>query len=186
MSKRVLGIDPGLTRCGFGLVISSRGRAVQFDEVGVLESSKDEELSQRLFEIGQQVEALLDRSKPDLVAIEKVFSQQNLKTVVGVANISGVITYLCSARKIPVAFFTPTQVKAAVTGSGRANKAQVSSMVMKILQLKKAPKPADATDALAIAITASWRSGYDLEETALTSAQSKWREAENASKKRRR
>lgn len=186
MAKRVLGIDPGLTRCGFGLVSASKGRSVGFIEVGVLQSSPDGELSQRIFEIGKQVEALLDRLKPDAVAIERVFSQQNLKTVVSVANITGVIAYLCLSRGVPVQYFTPTQVKAAVTGSGRANKAQVSSMVMKILKLQEVPKTADANDALAIAITASWRNDFGLESAPMTNAQQKWQDAENAAKKRQR
>jgi crossover junction endodeoxyribonuclease RuvC len=186
LPKKVLGLDPGLTRCGFGLITSSKGRVVRFEEVGVLESSPDEELSQRIYEIGQQVEKLLDRTKPDLVAVERVFSQQNLKTVVSVANISGVIAYLSRARRISVDYFTPTQVKAAVTGSGKANKSQVSSMVKRILNLQELPKPADATDALAIAITAAWRAGYAQDDAPLTAAQLKWRDAENASQKRRR
>ncbi|MEY3406870.1 MAG: crossover junction endodeoxyribonuclease RuvC [Actinomycetota bacterium] len=185
MAKKVLGIDPGLTRCGFGLISSDKGRIVTFSEVGVLESAPTDELTQRIYDIGQLVEKLLDRTKPDLVAIERVFSQQNLKTVVSVANISGVISYLCSKRKIPVVYYTPTQVKAAVTGSGSAKKPQVSSVVMKILKLKESPKPADATDALAIAITAAWRAGIEKVDSSLTAAQIKWRDAENAAKKRR-
>ncbi|NDD25873.1 MAG: crossover junction endodeoxyribonuclease RuvC, partial [Actinobacteria bacterium] len=88
-------------------------------------------------------------------------------------------------RKIPVVYYTPTQVKAAVTGSGSAKKPQVSSVVMKILKLGESPKPADATDALAIAITAAWRAGIEKVDSSLTSAQIKWRDAENAAKKRR-
>lgn len=186
MAKRVLGLDPGLTRCGFGLVTSTKGRVVNFEEVGVLQSSPDGELSQRIFEIGKQVEELLERTKPDLVAVERVFSQQNLKTVVSVANVSGVIAYLSRARNISVEYFTPTQVKSAVTGSGKANKNQVSTMVKKILKLQEMPRTADATDALAIAITAAWRAGYMRDEAPLTAAQAKWRDAENAAQKRRR
>jgi len=181
----VLGIDPGLTRCGFGIVSSERGRNVSFLEVGVLTSDASAEIEDRIHHIGRQVADLLDRVQPNRVAIERVFSQLNLKTVVSVANISGVIVYLCAERGIRVDFYTPTQVKAAVTGSGKANKSQVTNMVVKLLKLKEVPKPADAADALAIAITGAWRAG-EFTGKELTTAQRIWLQAEAASKKRQR
>ncbi|NDC47844.1 MAG: crossover junction endodeoxyribonuclease RuvC [Micrococcales bacterium] len=186
MAQKVLGIDPGLTRCGFGLITSDKSRSVKFLEVGVFTTKPDLELSERLYLIGLEIEKLLDRVKPDRVAVERVFSQQNLKTVMSIASISGIVSYLCSVRGIKVDYYTPTEVKAAVTGSGRAKKDQVGNMVVKILKLKELPKPADAADALAVAITASWRSGTSEEKSEQTPAQIKWRAAEAASKKRAR
>ena len=185
MPQIVLGIDPGLTRCGFGIVSSERGRNVSFVDVGVFTSEASEEIEARIFSIGRQVAELLDRVQPNRVALERVFSQLNVKTVVSVANISGVIVYLCAERGIDVDFYTPTQVKAAVTGSGKANKSQVTTMVVKLLKLKQIPKPADAADALAIAITGAWRAG-EFTGKELTPAQRVWLQAEAASRKRQR
>jgi crossover junction endodeoxyribonuclease RuvC len=124
----------------------------------------------------------MDTFRPDVIALERVFAQVNLLTVMGTAQISGVVMYLAKQRGIPVHMHTPTEVKAAVTGSGRAAKAQVGSMVAKILGLKEIPKPADAADALAIAITQGWRGGASADATAVTPAKKAWLEAERASK----
>jgi crossover junction endodeoxyribonuclease RuvC len=152
---------------------------VSFIEVGVFESSKDLDQSVRIALIGDEIASLLDRIKPAQVAVERLFAQQNLHSVMGVAQISGVIVYLAHQRGIPVSFYTPTEVKAAVTGSGRANKSQVSKMVIQILKLKEVPKPADAADALAIAVTLAWRGGKQRPAhiSTETSAQEKWRTA---------
>jgi crossover junction endodeoxyribonuclease RuvC len=183
----LLGFDPGLTRCGFGIVQKASSRQVKFLEVGVFQSNKDLEQSERIALIGDKVAELLDRIKPEQIAIERLFAQQNLQSVMGVAQISGVIVYLAHQRNIPVTFFTPTEVKAAVTGSGRANKAQVTNMMMQILKLKELPKPADAADALAIAVTLAWRGGKSLvgPSSTETKAQEKWRNAIASSKKSR-
>ena len=183
----VLGLDPGLTRCGFGVVQKASSRQVRFLEVGVFKSDKDMEQSERIALIGDQIAGLLDRIRPQQIAIERLFAQQNLHSVMGVAQVTGVIVYLAHQRKIPVTFFTPTEVKAAVTGSGRANKAQVTKMMMQILKLKELPKPADAADALAIAVTLAWRGGKSLvgPSSTETSAQEKWRKAIASSKKSR-
>jgi crossover junction endodeoxyribonuclease RuvC len=185
--SKVIGFDPGLTRCGFGSVAKGTSRQVRFLEVGVFESDKDLDLSDRIAFIGDQVGALLDRVKPEQIAIERLFAQQNLHSVMGVAQISGVIVYLAHQRGIPVTFYTPTEVKAAVTGSGRAAKAQVSKMVMQILKLKELPKPADAADALAIAVTLAWRGGKERPSqiSTETKAQEKWRTAIATAKKTR-
>lgn len=186
MSEIILGIDPGLTRCGFGVITKDKSRGVSFVAVGVIQSPSTMEISSRLALIGDEIAKVLDKQKPSTVAIERVFSQKNLNTVIGIAQISGVISYLCHQRGISVVFYTPTEVKAAVTGSGKAAKEQVSLMVTKILKLKEIPKPADAADALAIAITSAWRgdtsslvSDLSTEETA---AQKKWRLAIASSK----
>jgi crossover junction endodeoxyribonuclease RuvC len=160
---------------------------VRFLEVGVFKSDKDMEQSERIAIIGDQVADLLDRIRPEQIAIERLFAQQNLHSVMGVAQVTGVIVYLAHQRKIPVTFFTPTEVKAAVTGSGRANKAQVTKMMMQILKLKELPEPADAADALAIAVTLAWRGGKSLlgPSSTETKAQEKWRNAIASSKKSR-
>jgi len=187
MSEVILGIDPGLTRCGFGIIAKSKSRTVSFMRVGVIQSPSTMELSARLALIGDEIGKVLDSEKPSRVAIERVFSQKNLNTVIGIAQITGIISYLCYQRNVPIVFHTPTEVKAAVTGSGKAGKEQVTMMVTKILKLKEIPKPADAADALAVAITSAWRGdtssiANDL-STAETAAQKKWRQAIASSKK---
>ena len=182
----ILGVDPGLTRCGLGLIESSAGRKVQFRSVEVLESGKSEDTATRIHGIGRQLAEYLDRVNPDSIALERVFSQQNLSSVMGTAQISGVVFYLATQRGIPIALHTPTEVKAAVTGSGRANKAQVGTMVAKILGLSEMPRPADAADSLAIAICHAWRGSVDVGSRADTPAQIAWRRAAEASQKSRR
>lgn len=154
---RVLGIDPGLTRCGLGLVDGAPGRPVTLVAVDVVRTSPDEPLEIRLLTIERQVEEWLDAHKPDAVAIERVFSQHNVRTVMGVAQVSGVVMTASARRGLPVAMHTPSEVKAAVTGHGRADKAQVGAMVARLLRLSEPPKPADAADALALAICHLWR-----------------------------
>jgi crossover junction endodeoxyribonuclease RuvC len=154
---RVLGIDPGLTRCGLGVVDGEVGRPLRLVDVGVARSSADLPVAQRLCEIETVIEAWIDRHQPDAVAVERVFSQQNVSTVMGTAQASGIALVAAARRGIPVATHTPSEVKAAVSGNGRADKAQVGAMVTRLLNLPAAPKPADAADALALAITHIWR-----------------------------
>lgn len=172
---RILGIDPGLTRCGVGVVDLKQGRKVSLVDVRVLESPKEADLDQRVGSIGQELETLITKHRPKVIAIERVFSQQNLSSVMGTAQISGVAIFLANKHKIPIAMHTPTEVKAAVTGSGRANKSQVGSMVAKLLGLMAVPKPADAADALAIAICQAFR-GASASST-YTKAQQQWHAA---------
>ncbi|KRF11503.1 Holliday junction resolvase [Nocardioides sp. Soil797] len=156
---RVLGIDPGLTRCGMGVVEGEIGRPLTMVDVNVLRTSSTEPIPTRLVTIEKGVDAWLDEYCPDAVAVERVFARSDVSTVMGTAQASG-IAMVCAARRgIPVALHTPSEVKAAVSGSGRADKAQVTSMVTRILRLEKPPKPADAADALALAITHIWRGG---------------------------
>jgi crossover junction endodeoxyribonuclease RuvC len=154
---RVLGVDPGLTRCGLGVVDGGTGRTVRCVAVGVLRTPADDELAQRLMGVADEVERWFDRYQPDVVAIERVFSQHNVRTAMGTAQTGGVVALLAARRDLPVMFHTPSEVKAAVTGSGRADKKQVTTMVTRLLGLAEAPKPADAADALAIAICHVWR-----------------------------
>ncbi|MFE3717387.1 crossover junction endodeoxyribonuclease RuvC [Streptomyces cyaneofuscatus] len=154
---RVLGVDPGLTRCGVGVVEGVAGRPLTMIGVGVVRTPTDAELGDRLVAIEQGIEQWLDEHSPGYVAVERVFAQHNVRTVMGTAQASAV-AMLCAARRgIPVALHTPSEVKAAVTGSGRAEKAQVGAMVTRLLRLDAPPKPADAADALALAICHIWR-----------------------------
>jgi len=154
---RVLGVDPGLTRCGLGVVDGSSGRTVRAVAVDVVRTAADLPLEQRLLAVGAEVERWIERHRPDVVAIERVFSQHNVRTVMGTAQASGVVALLAARAGLPVAFHTPSEVKAAVTGEGRAGKEQVTTMVTKVLGLAQAPRPADAADALALAICHCWR-----------------------------
>ena len=156
---RVLGIDPGLTRCGLGVVEGSVGRPLSMVAVGVVRTPPALDLALRLCEIERGVEAWIDEHRPDAVAVERVFSQHNVKTVMGTAQASGIALLVAARRGLPVALHTPSEVKAAVSGSGRADKAQVGAMVTRLLRLDEAPKPADAADALALAICHIWRGG---------------------------
>ncbi|MEV4451400.1 crossover junction endodeoxyribonuclease RuvC [Streptomyces mirabilis] len=154
---RVLGVDPGLTRCGVGVVEGVAGRPLTMRGVGVVRTPADAELGLRLLAIEQGIEQWLDEYEPEVVAVERVFSQHNVRTVMGTAQASAV-AMLCAARRgLTVALHTPSEVKAAVTGSGRADKAQVGAMVTRLLRLDAPPKPADAADALALAICHIWR-----------------------------
>ncbi|WP_221933164.1 crossover junction endodeoxyribonuclease RuvC [Tessaracoccus rhinocerotis] len=154
-----MGIDPGLTRCGVGVVEGDIGRQVRLVGVGVVRTDAALDVANRLAEVEAGLESWFDEYRPDVVAVERVFAQQNLNTVIGTAQASGVAALVGARRGLPVAFHTPSEVKAAVTGSGRADKAQVGAMVVRILKLASAPRPADAADALALAICHLWRGG---------------------------
>ncbi|TDD01087.1 crossover junction endodeoxyribonuclease RuvC [Saccharopolyspora terrae] len=154
---RVLGVDPGLTRCGLGVVDGGKGRSVACVAVGVARSPQEDELAARLLTVATEVERWMDLHEPQVVAIERVFSQHNVRTVMGTAQVSGVVALAAARRGLPVAFHTPSEVKAAISGSGRADKKQVTTMITKILGLTEAPKPADAADALALAVCHLWR-----------------------------
>lgn len=138
---RVLGVDPGLTRCGVGVVEGVAGRPLTLRGVGVVRTPVDAELGDRLVAIEQGIEQWLDEHQPECVAVERVFSQHNVRTVMGTAQASAV-AMLCAARRgLPVALHTPSEVKAAVTGNGRADKAQVGAMVTRLLRLDAPRNP---------------------------------------------
>jgi len=154
---RVLGIDPGLTRCGLGVVQGVPGRPPGLVAVGVIRTVAGEDISARLLAIEEEIERWLTEYRPDTVAVERVFSQRNVRTVMGTAQ-AGAVAIVCAARRgLPVALHTPSEVKAAVTGNGRADKEQVTTMVMRLLRMPDRPRPADAADALALAICHLWR-----------------------------
>ncbi|MCC3274900.1 MULTISPECIES: crossover junction endodeoxyribonuclease RuvC [unclassified Arthrobacter] len=196
MSLRVLGVDPGLTRCGLGVVEVEGNRRATLVAVGVVGTVAGTALDARLLVISEAIELWLDTHRPDVLAVERVFSQLNVSTVMGTAQASGVVIAAAARRGIPVALHTPTEVKAAVTGSGSANKDAVGKMVTKILRLDEMPKPADAADALALAITHAWRRGVagpgptagsasrgTAPNTGMTAAQRLWAEAEARAKR---
>jgi crossover junction endodeoxyribonuclease RuvC len=154
---RVLGVDPGLTRCGLGVVDGLAGRrleAVAYDVVG---TSAALDISQRLLTLEQHITGWLTLHEPDVVAVERVFSQHNVRTVMGTAQAAAVAITTAARAGRPVVLHTPSEVKAAVTGSGRADKAQIGQMVTRLLGLAAVPRPADTADALALAICHIWR-----------------------------
>lgn len=154
---RVLGVDPGLTRCGMGVVDGSPGRTATLLSVEVVRTPADDELGARLAAIELAVTTLIDEQQPERLAIERVFSQHNVRTVLGTAQAAGICVLVAHRAGLPVTMYTPTEVKAAVTGSGRAEKAQIGAMVARILKVTEIPGPPDAADALALAITDLWR-----------------------------
>ena len=155
---RVLGVDPGLTRCGLGVVDGGGGRAVRLrGRRRGAHPGRRRRCERRLLAVADDVEGWIDRHRPDVVAVERVFSQHNVRTVMGTAQASGVVALVAARAGLPVAFHTPSEVKAAVTGQGRAGKEQVTAMVTRLLGLAEAPRPADAADALALAICHCWR-----------------------------
>jgi crossover junction endodeoxyribonuclease RuvC len=156
---RVLGVDPGLTRCGVGVVEGAPGRQLHLVDVGVVRTASTLAVPLRLAAIERELEAWVRRVQPDVVAVERVFSQHNVRTVMGTAQASAVAMLVAARHGLPVALHTPSEVKAAVSGSGRADKAQVALMVTRLLRLSVTPRPADASDALALAICHLWRGG---------------------------
>ena len=181
---RIMGVDPGLTRCGVGVIDAGKSRSVSLVAVQTLISSPTSDLSTRIGELATNLERLITEYRPERLAIERVFSQQNLRSVMGTAQISGVVLYLAHKHNLPVVLHTPTEVKAAVTGSGRAAKAQVGAMVAKILNLAEVPKPADSADSLAIAICSAWKLPTAAGPTTNTKAQAQWNSAVVAPKKK--
>ncbi|GAB4085836.1 crossover junction endodeoxyribonuclease RuvC [Myceligenerans cantabricum] len=183
---RVLGVDPGLTRCGIGVVDSLPGRRAAMAGVGVIRSEPGQPVDLRLLRIAEGLDVWLEEHVPDVVAVERVFAQHNVSSVMGTAQVAGLAMLAAARRGVPVALHTPSEVKAAVTGSGRAGKAQVTKMVTSILRLDEPPRPADAADALALAVCHLWRPAGALqggERHELTPAQRAWAAAEKAARR---
>jgi crossover junction endodeoxyribonuclease RuvC len=167
---RVLGVDPGLTRCGLGVIDGAPGRTLTLVSTDVVRTAPGDAIGLRLLCLEEQIERWLTLYQPDAVAVERVFSQHNVRTVMGTAQ-AGAVAIVCSARRgLPVALHTPSEVKAAVTGSGRAGKAQVTQMVTRLLRMADPPRPADSADALALAICHLWRGGAQARLAAAASA----------------
>lgn len=195
-----MGIDPGLTRCGIGVVDVDRAHSSSLVHVEVARSRPNVAAHFRLRSIGDAIDACLRAYGPEVVAIERVFTQSNLQSVTAVAQVMGAAMLCVGRAGLAMAVYTPSEVKAAITGSGVARKAQVERMVQRILRLDAPPKPADAADALAIAICHAWRgsgllgagpdgavsvslSGRVSARGDLTAAQRAWAQAEAAQRR---
>jgi crossover junction endodeoxyribonuclease RuvC len=168
---RVLGVDPGLTRCGIGVVDGAAGRRCEMVHVDVVRTPADADIGLRLLALDRAFAEVIAQFRPDVVAVERVFAQHNVRTVMGTAQASGVAITAAARAGIPVALHTPSEVKAAVTGSGRAGKEQVTMMVTRVLGLAVAPRPADAADSLALAICHLWRAPAQARIAAAVAAQ---------------
>ena len=192
---RVLGVDPGLTRCGIGIVDVAANRRATLVYVGVVNTPATMALEQRLLAVSRGIRSALDEHRPTALAVERVFAQHNLRTVMGTAQASGIALALGAEFGLTVGLHTPSEVKAAITGYGAADKAQVGTMVARVLGLTEIPKPADAADALALAICHAWRGGlgadFDTRPAGVTHAAEDtpalraWREAERTAARAR-
>jgi crossover junction endodeoxyribonuclease RuvC len=181
---RVLGIDPGLTRCGVGVVDVAPDRSASLVHVGVVRSDPGAAIEVRLATIAAGLRAVIDEFGPAVIAVERVFAQHNRQSVMGTAQASGIALLVAGERGLPAATHTPTEVKAAVTGYGAADKKQVQTMVARVLRLDALPQPADAADALAIALCHGWRGGApSAPSAALTPAQRAWADAERLARR---
>ena len=188
---RILGIDPGLTRCGVGVIDVAADRTLTLVHVSVIQTTPATDLPLRLLAIRQALIEVFDRFHPDRVALERVFAQQNLRSVMGTAQVSGLLLAEAAGRNVGVDLHTPTEVKASVSGSGRANKVQVANMVRRILRMDDSKLLPDATDALALAVCNAWRGGSGTgggsasATSDLTPAQQRWRDAESLARRTR-
>lgn len=154
---RVLGVDPGLTRCGIGVIEGEVGAAISLVKVGLIQTSSELPLEQRLMQLEEELQWWVKEFQPNVIAVERVFSQLNVRTVMETGQASGIALLVAAKSSIRVALHTPTEVKAAITGTGGATKAQVAEMVKRLLRLDVIPKPVDSSDALALAICHLWR-----------------------------
>jgi crossover junction endodeoxyribonuclease RuvC len=190
MALRVVGVDPGLTRCGLSVVDVDQNRSAELVDVCVVGTASTVPLDHRILKIADAIDDWLDRHEPDAVSIERVFTYTNVSNVMGTAQAMGVVIAAAARRDLPVGLHTPTEVKAAVTGNGQADKGQVTTMVTKILKLSRPPKPADAADAIAIALAHAWRgaapgslaAASGTNKGGMTSAQQAWAKAQVAAK----
>ena len=149
---RILGIDPGIATVGFGIVDSGRGAALQMVQYGAILTEAKLPLAKRLLQIGYDLEELIDTFHPDVRSVEELFFNTNITTGIAVAHGRGIILYTAEKLGIPIFEYTPSQVKQAVVGYGKAEKRQVMDMTRRLFKLKKVPRPDDAADALALAI----------------------------------
>jgi crossover junction endodeoxyribonuclease RuvC len=157
---KILGIDPGIARVGWGIITSGNNKQIAI-EYGCFTTDKDTKEETRLFNIFDFITSVIDKHAPDIVSVEKLFFASNAKTALTVGQARGVILLAAGRRKIPVVSFTPLEVKMALTGYGRADKTQIQRMVQSILSLSQIPTPDDTADALAIAITCSVTRKYE-------------------------
>ncbi|MBQ9018672.1 crossover junction endodeoxyribonuclease RuvC [Candidatus Saccharibacteria bacterium] len=148
---RILGIDPGIGRCGFGLI--DDGKAIDF---GVITTKVDAPIPERLLELYESLVEVFEQTKPDMVSVERLFFAKNITTGIVVAEARGVVLLAAARRGLPVYEYTPNEIKMSLTGYGAATKSQMQEMVREHLGLERKPKPDDAADALAAAITCSF------------------------------
>lgn len=160
MSIKILGIDPGTAIMGWGLIEKSGTNVIPL-KYGCIRAKANEDQSTRLYHIYSSLCDIIEKNKPDAVAIEELFFFKNHKTVISVAEARGVAVVVPMKFSIPVFEYTPLQVKQALTGYGRADKQQIQEMVRLTLKLRDCPKPDDAADALAIAICHSQTFGFE-------------------------
>ncbi len=149
---RILGIDPGIATVGFGIVDSGRGTALQMVRYGAILTQAGLPLATRLFQINQDLEELITAFHPDVLSVEELFFNTNITTGIAVAHGRGIILYTAEKLGVPIFEYTPSQVKQAVVGYGKAEKRQGMDMTRRLLKLKNVPRPDDAADALALAI----------------------------------
>lgn len=149
----MLGVDPGTATLGYGVVTGGVGRSARLVECGVVRTRATEELSARLATIFEGVAELLERHRPDVVAVEGLFHGKNARSALVLGHARGVVLLAVARAGLPVAEISPAEVKRAMTGTGAASKPQVGEMVMRLLHLVSAPAPADAADGVAIALT---------------------------------
>ena len=153
---RILGIDPGLGRCGFGLIETSGRAHAKALDFGVVTTTVDAELSARLLELYDSVVEVFQETKPEIVSVEKLFFAKNITTGIAVAEARGIVLLVAAQNGVPVYEYTPNEIKKSLTGYGAATKTQITEMVRVHLGLEKKSKPDDAADALAAAITCSF------------------------------
>lgn len=149
---RILGIDPGIGRCGWSIV-ESKGQNLSTKNFGCIETFNDKEIEERLEVVYKEISKLIKKYSPDVMAIEELFFGNNAKTAFMVGEARGVILLCASQNNLAVSIYNPLSIKMALTGYGKAQKAQVGQMVKVLLRLKSIPKPDDTADALAVAIT---------------------------------
>ena len=147
----ILGIDPGLANTGYGLI--KKLKVFKCLDYGVIKTSQNSNRGERLRKINNELSKIAKKYRPDILAIENVYFFKNLKTAIPVSQVEGVILLMATKKRLPIWEATPLQVKLAITGDGKADKIVVQKKIKKLLSLKKIPKPDDAADALAIALT---------------------------------
>lgn len=152
---RILGIDPGIGRLGWG-VIEAKGQKLEIVDCGCIETSPKLSVEKRLLQIDKELNTIIKDYKPEFVALEDLFFGNNAKTAFVVGQARGVVLLCAGKFNLPISVYTPLQVKIATSGYGRADKSQVSKMVKVLLRLEKMPKLDDTVDALAIALTHSF------------------------------
>ena len=153
---KILGIDPGIGICGFGLIETSSRASARALDYGAVTTEVDAIIPSRLRELYESLKQVFDECKPDAVAVEKLFFSKNITTGIVVAEARGVVLLVAALRNLPVYEYSPNQIKMALTGYGSATKTQIEEMVRVHLGLETKPKPDDAADALAVAITCSF------------------------------